>query len=61
VSNDGVSRDAALCFVWEKIHDSYVVHKGKVVPVLTEVPRHEDVLGNGGIASLVLNLGTRLR
>jgi len=28
--------------------------KGKVVPVLIYVPRHEDVLGSGGIAPRIL-------
>jgi hypothetical protein len=29
--------------------------------VLNEAPRHEDVLGSGGIAPRILNLGTRWR
>jgi hypothetical protein len=33
----------------------------KVVPVLNYVPRHEDVLGRGGIAPRILDLGTRWR
>jgi hypothetical protein len=32
--------------------------KGKAVPVLNNVPRHEDVLGCGGTVPLILNLGT---
>jgi len=35
--------------------------KGKVVPVFNEAQRHEDVLGSGGIAPLILDLGTRWR
>jgi hypothetical protein len=35
--------------------------KGKVVPVLNKAPRHEDVLGNGGIALRILDIGTRWR
>jgi hypothetical protein len=31
----------------------------KVVPVLNQPPRHEDVLRSGGISSGTLNLGTR--
>jgi hypothetical protein len=27
--------------------------------LLNQAPRHEDVLGNGGIASRILHLGTR--
>jgi len=37
------------------------VQKGKVVPVLKLIPRHEDVLWIGGIAPRILNLGTRWR
>jgi len=32
--------------------------KFKVVPVLSQAPRHEDICGNGGIAPRVLNLDT---
>jgi hypothetical protein len=35
--------------------------KGKVVPVLNSAPRHEDVLGIGGISPLTFNLSTRWR
>jgi hypothetical protein len=42
-----------------KDHD--IKSKGKVVPVLNQAPRHEDVLGSGGIAPRVLDLGTRWR
>jgi hypothetical protein len=35
--------------------------KDKVVPVLNEAPRHEDVLGSGGIAPHILDLGIRWR
>jgi len=31
------------------------------VPVLNEVPRHEEVLGSGGLAPRILNLGSRWR
>jgi hypothetical protein len=37
------------------------VYKGKVVPVHMSAPRHEDVLGSGGMAPRILNLGTRCR
>jgi len=37
------------------------VGKGKDVPGLDKVPRHEDVCGSGGIAPRILNLGTRWR
>jgi hypothetical protein len=33
--------------------------KCKVVPVLNQAPRHEDVLGSGGTAPRILNLGSR--
>jgi hypothetical protein len=33
--------------------------KGKVVPVLDKVPRHEDVWGSEGIASHILKHGSR--
>jgi hypothetical protein len=33
--------------------------KGKFVPVLKLVPCHEGVLGSGGIAPRILDLGTR--
>jgi len=33
--------------------------KGKVVPVLNEVPRLEDVCGSGSIAPCIPNFGTR--
>jgi hypothetical protein len=33
--------------------------ESKVVPVLNQVPRHEDVMGSGGIAPYILNLGNR--
>jgi hypothetical protein len=36
-------------------------YKGKVVPMLKELPCHEDVWGSGGIAPRILNLGTRWR
>jgi hypothetical protein len=35
--------------------------KGKVVPVLNKASHHEDVLGDGGIAPHLLDLGTRKR
>jgi hypothetical protein len=35
--------------------------KGKVVPVLNQAPRHEGVLGSGGIAPRILDLGTSWR
>jgi hypothetical protein len=35
--------------------------KGKFVPVLNEAPRHEDVLGSGGIAPHIFDLGTTWR
>jgi len=35
--------------------------EGKIVPLLNQVPRHEHVLGNGGIAPRVLDRGTRWR
>jgi hypothetical protein len=35
--------------------------KGKVVPVLNLAPRHEEVLGSGGIAPCILDLGIRWR
>jgi hypothetical protein len=35
--------------------------KGKVLPVLSQAPRHEDVLGIGGIAPRILDLGIRWR
>jgi hypothetical protein len=35
--------------------------KGKVFPVLSWAPRREDVLGSGGIAPRILDLGTRWR
>jgi len=38
-----------------------IYDKGKVVPVLNEAPRHEDVLGDGSIAPRILNLETRRR
>jgi hypothetical protein len=33
--------------------------KGKVVPVLNEVPHHKDANGSGGTAPCILNIGTR--
>jgi hypothetical protein len=33
----------------------------KVVPVLNQASRHEDVLGSGGIAPRILDIGTRWR
>jgi hypothetical protein len=30
-----------------------------VVPMLSQIPSHEDVDGSGGITPLILNLGTR--
>jgi hypothetical protein len=36
------------------------IGKGKVVPVGNLAPRHEDVLGNGGIAQRI-HFGTRWR
>jgi hypothetical protein len=35
--------------------------KYKVVRVLNQAPRHEDLLGDGDIASRILDLGTRKR
>jgi len=35
--------------------------KGKVVPVLNQATRHEDVLESGGLAPRILHLGTRWR
>jgi len=35
--------------------------KGKRVPVLNKAPRQEDLLGSGGIAPRILDLGTRCR
>jgi hypothetical protein len=35
--------------------------KGNVVPVLNQAPLHEDVLGSGGTAPRILDLGTRRR
>jgi len=34
--------------------------KHKIVPVLNEAPRHEDVFGGGDIAPRILDLGTRM-
>jgi hypothetical protein len=41
----------------------YLLHlgKGKIVPTLNQVPRHEDVGGSGGIASRIRNLDARWR
>jgi len=33
--------------------------KGKIVPVLHQAPRHEDVLGHRGTVPHILNLSTR--
>jgi hypothetical protein len=33
----------------------------KIIPVLNEAPRHEDVLGSGGIAPRIFDLITRWR
>jgi len=33
---------------------SYFKSKGKVVTVINEAPRHEDILGSGSIASRIL-------
>jgi hypothetical protein len=33
----------------------------KVIPVLNEAPRHEDVCANGGIVARMLNIGNRWR
>jgi len=35
--------------------------KGKAVPVLNHVLRHEAVVGSGGIVPRILNFGTRWR
>jgi hypothetical protein len=35
--------------------------KGKVIPVLNQAPCHEGVLGSGGMAPRILDLGTRWR
>jgi len=43
------------------IADIRVIGKGKVVPVLNQVPCHEDIWGSGGTGSCSLNLGTRWR
>jgi hypothetical protein len=32
--------------------------KGKFLPVLDQVPRHEDVLGSGGMSPRIRNFGT---
>jgi hypothetical protein len=32
--------------------------KVKIVPVLNQPPRHEDVLGSGGIVPRILDFGT---
>jgi hypothetical protein len=37
------------------------MRRGKVVPVLNKEPCHENALGSGGIASSILDLGTRCR
>jgi hypothetical protein len=36
-----------------------VRYKDEVVPILSYAPRHEDVLGSGGIAPLILDFDTR--
>jgi hypothetical protein len=41
--------------IWKDSSKSKLLKgKGKVVPVLNRAPRHEGVLGNGGIAPLIL-------
>jgi len=35
--------------------------KGKVIPVLNQARRHEDVWGSGGIVPRIFNLGARWR
>jgi len=46
----------------QKILDcSFVAGKGKVAPVLNQVPRHEDIGESGGIAPHILDLSTRWR
>jgi len=37
---------------------TYKIKDRKAIPVLNEVPCHEDVLGSGGIALGILNLTT---
>jgi hypothetical protein len=48
-------------FLSENSEDLEVDGKGKVVPVFNQAPRHEGVLGSGGIAPCILDLGTRWR
>jgi hypothetical protein len=40
--------------MWRREKLVKVKVKGKVVPVLNQAPRHEDVLGSGGIAPPIL-------
>jgi hypothetical protein len=37
------------------------IRKGKAVPVLNQVLRHEDVWGSGGVAPCIPNLSSRQR
>jgi hypothetical protein len=46
---------------WRLVWVEARVVKGKVVPVLNHVPRHEHAWGSGSIAPRILNLGTRCR
>jgi len=51
---------------WKRMEGSISVlflrkGKGKVIPLLNYAPLHEDVLGRGGIAPRILNLGDRWR
>jgi hypothetical protein len=50
-----IGHDCFLPFVMR------VLSKGKIFPVLNEIPRYKYVLERGGIAPCILNLGTRSR
>jgi hypothetical protein len=40
-------------------HIVFSKSKGRVVPVLKEIPHHEDAWGSGGVAPYILNLSIR--
>jgi hypothetical protein len=62
----GSKRDEVTGNLGFYIISNFVIYTGhlrncKVVSVLNQAPRHEGVLGSGGIAPCILDLSTRWR
>jgi hypothetical protein len=60
-SNLGYSARTLVTVITELSRILPNMSKGKFVPVLNQVPSHEDALGSGGIAPCIIDLGTRWR